>query len=155
MKNILNQIKNNSFNLNNRVVVITGGAGLLGEIFSKAVALHGGRPVIADINKEAAEIVANRINDEIGEDLASIVEIDITSKLSLQMAIDILVAKYGQIDALVNNAYPRNKNYGRKFEEVEYSDFCENINLHLGGYFLCSQQFAQYFKERETEISLQ
>ncbi len=39
--------------------------------------------------------------------------------------------KYGHIDALVNNAYPRNKQYGRPFFDVEYKDFVENIGLNL------------------------
>jgi len=48
---------------------------------------------------------------------------------------------------VVNNAYPRNANYGRKLEQVEYKDFCENVNLHLGGYFLVAQQFALFFRD--------
>ena len=48
---------------------------------------------------------------------------------------------------MVNAAYPRNKNYGRHFFDVEYEDFCENVSVHLGGYFLTSQQFAKYFAE--------
>ncbi len=48
----------------------------------------------------------------------------------------------------MNNAYPRNPNYGRRFFDVEYQDFCENINLNLGGYFLTSQQFAMFFKKQ-------
>ncbi|MDP2761387.1 MAG: oxidoreductase, partial [Sideroxyarcus sp.] len=51
-------------------------------------------------------------------------------------------------DALVNNAYPRNKNYGRHFFDVEYADFCENLNLNLGGYFLTSQKLAGYFQKQ-------
>lgn len=148
MTYMANDKPGNAFDLDNRVVVITGGAGLLGQTFSKAVASQGGRPVIADIRIEAAKRVASRINDELGTDIVSAVEIDITSKTSLQKAIHDLRTTFGRIDALVNNAYPKNKNYGRKFEEVEYSDFCENLNLHLGGYFLTSQQFALYFKEQ-------
>jgi len=56
--------------------------------------------------------------------------------------------KYKRIDALVNNAYPRNKNYGKYFFDVEYSDFVENIGLNLGGYFTASQQFAKYFQKQ-------
>jgi NAD(P)-dependent dehydrogenase (short-subunit alcohol dehydrogenase family) len=48
----------------------------------------------------------------------------------------------------VNNAYPRNKNYGKHFFDVEYDDFQENLALNLGGYFTTSQQFAQYFKKQ-------
>jgi NAD(P)-dependent dehydrogenase (short-subunit alcohol dehydrogenase family) len=138
----------NAFDLDSRVVVITGGAGLLGQAFSRAVASQGGRPVIADIRIEAAEKVASRINDELGIPRVSSVEVDITSKISVVKVIRELHSKFGRIDALVNNAYPRNENYGRKFEEVEYSDFCENLNLHLGGYFLTAQQFALYFKKQ-------
>lgn len=137
-----------AFDLDNRIVVITGGAGLLGQTFSKAIALSGGIPVIADIRIEAAETVAWQINNELETDRVVSVEIDITSKASLQKAIQVLQSRFGHIDALVNNAYPKNINYGRKFEDVEYADFCENINMHLGGYFLASQQFAQFFKEQ-------
>jgi NAD(P)-dependent dehydrogenase (short-subunit alcohol dehydrogenase family) len=79
-----------------------------------------------------------------------IVELDINSKESIQSAIGYLDEKYHRIDALVNNAYPRNKNFGRHFFEVEYEDFCENTNLHLGGYFLTSQQFSQYFIQKNS-----
>ena len=56
--------------------------------------------------------------------------------------------KYKRIDALVNNAYPRNKNYGKYFFDVEYNDFVENLGLNLGGYFMASQQFAKYFTKQ-------
>lgn len=137
-----------TFDLHDQVVVITGGAGLLGQTFTRAVAAQGGRPVIADIRIEAAEEASYQLNTELGGNRVSAIELDITSKASLQRATKDLQSRFGRIDALVNNAYPRNKNYGRKFEEVEYYDFCENVNLHLGGYFLASQQFALYFREQ-------
>jgi len=56
--------------------------------------------------------------------------------------------KYERIDALVNNAYPRNKNYARHFFDVEYDDFVENLGLNLGGYFTTSQQFSKYFQKQ-------
>jgi len=43
----------------------------------------------------------------------------------------------------VNNAYPRNENYGRKFEDVTYEDFCQNVNMHLGGYFLITKEISK------------
>jgi NAD(P)-dependent dehydrogenase (short-subunit alcohol dehydrogenase family) len=56
--------------------------------------------------------------------------------------------KYKKIDALVNNAYPRNKNYGNHFFDVKYKDFVENIGLNLGGYFTTSQQVTNYFEKQ-------
>jgi NAD(P)-dependent dehydrogenase (short-subunit alcohol dehydrogenase family) len=148
VKLLSNHVPCGEFSLENRVVVITGGAGLLGQVFVRAIAARGGRPVIADINGDKAGKVATQINDELGTDRVFFVELDITSKASIQRAINDIQLSCGEIDALVNNAYPRNGNYGRKFVEVEYADFCENLSLHLGGYFLASQQFAIYFANR-------
>ena len=75
-------------------------------------------------------------------------QINITDKDSIIALINNISQKYGKIDALVNSAYPRNKNYGKHFFEVTYDDFCENIGMNLGGYFLTSQFFAKYFYEQ-------
>lgn len=134
--------------LTQKIVVITGGAGLIGQEFVKAVVENNGVAVIADINKEVGEGVKKVLSDELHTEVIDFVKLDITSKVSLQECIEKIYAKYGKIDALVNNAYPRNKNYGRHFFDVEYDDFSQNISLNLGGYFLTSQQFALFFKKQ-------
>jgi NAD(P)-dependent dehydrogenase (short-subunit alcohol dehydrogenase family) len=131
--------------LNDKVVVITGGAGLIGQEFVKIVAQNGGTSVIADIDVENAHKVKEQLSEQCQVNNIDVVELDINSKHSIQSAISYLDRKYHKIDALINNAYPRNKNYGKDFLEVEYQDFCENTNLHLGGYFLTSKQFIEYF----------
>ncbi|WP_353663238.1 oxidoreductase [Hydrogenimonas sp. SS33] len=136
--------------LDSKVVVITGGAGLIGKEFARAVTGSGGVAVIADIDKAAAENARKEIMENLSDikgDVAA-VELDITSEASLQNCIEELDRRYGHIDGLVNNAYPRNKNYGNHFFDVKYEDFVENVGLNLGGYFLTSQQFALYFKKQ-------
>lgn len=131
-----------------KVVVITGGAGLIGQEFVKAVVENNGVAVIADINKEIGESVKNTLSEKLQTAAIDFVQLDITSKTSLQECLENVHTKYGRIDALINNAYPRNKNYGRHFFDVEYDDFSQNISLNLGGYFLTSQQFALYFQKQ-------
>jgi NAD(P)-dependent dehydrogenase (short-subunit alcohol dehydrogenase family) len=128
---------------NNKVIVVTGGAGAIGRSFVRGVSDRGGIAIVADINLEAAELLAQ---DCIGNACAA--HLDITSKDSVMALISDLMQRYGHIDALVNNAYPRNKNYGKKLEDVNYADFCDNVNTHLGGYFLVTQQFCLAFKEQ-------
>ena len=129
------------------VVVITGGAGLLGRQFCEAVAKYGGIAVVADRDIESASRVAQEIAANYsGRAVAE--EVDITNKASVKNLIDRLRERHGHIDAVVNNAYPRNHNYGRKFEEVAYEDFCENLSMHLGGYFLVAQQFSIFFRRQ-------
>lgn len=132
--------------LKNQVIVITGGAGLIGREFVKAVIENGGVAIIADINEEIGLKAKSDLSKELNTENIDFVKLDITSKESLNECINYLDHKYEKIDALVNNAYPRNKQYGRHFFDVEYNDFTENISLNLGGYFLTSQQFAQYFQ---------
>ena len=49
---------------------------------------------------------------------------------SLSTSIAALHKQYGRIDAVVNNVYPRNAADGRKFEDVTYADFCQNVSIH-------------------------
>lgn len=131
--------------LANKIVVVTGGAGLLGREFCTAIAVHGGIAVVADRDHDSAR----RIADEIGDQYpghACAAAMDITDKDSINAVIAALRADQGVIDAVVNNAYPRNARYGRRMEDVTYNDFCDNVGMHLGGYFLVAQQFAAFFR---------
>ena len=134
--------------LKNKVIIVTGGAGLLGTVFVEGIIKNNGIAIIADINPEAGNSTKDFLNLKLNTNNVDFVETNITSKESIVKAIDSVSSKYGKIDGWVNNAYPRNKNYGRKFFDVEYSDFCENMNLNLGGYFLASQQISSFFRNQ-------
>jgi NAD(P)-dependent dehydrogenase (short-subunit alcohol dehydrogenase family) len=133
--------------LDKKVVVLTGGTGWLGKEFVKAIVEQGGTVIIADINPDGEKIV-DELQVALNSNSIFFKKTDIASKDSLSELIDFAHVNFKKIDALVNNAYPRNKNYGRKFEEVTMEDFAENTNSHLGGYFLTSQQFLRYFENQ-------
>jgi len=134
--------------LEGKIIVITGGAGLLGQEFAKTVLSNNGISVIADYNQKQGLLVAKALKKIYPDGIVEYHQLDINVKASITELIDNLYRKHGRIDALVNNAYPRNTNFGRKFEDVTYDDFCENLNINLGGYFLTSQQFVNYFTQQ-------
>ena len=134
--------------LKNKVVVITGGSGLLGEQFIREVVKQGGIGIIADIDEKSGNKLMNLLSNNEAKKNVEFVKIDITSEKSIESAISYLDKKYGKIDAIVNNAYPRNSNYGKHFFDVNHKDFVENLGLNLGGYFTTSQVFAKYFKRQ-------
>ncbi len=135
--------------LKNKTVFLTGACGLLGKFFAKEILKHNANLVAADINLDKAkEIEAEFVSEGIDANRLLFVQLDITSKESINKAIDSSVAKFGSVDVLINNAYPRHKNYGRKLEDVEYADFCHTLSQHVGGYFLCTQVFSAHFAKK-------
>lgn len=145
-------MKKDYFDLSNKVVIIAGGAGLIGKAFVKACALYGARVFLVDVDddlgKEVVEKVALKTkNKNVFYQHCSIVDIKDIKKL-----IDAVMKKYGRIDALVNDAYPKNKYYGRKYEDVSYSDFIENLSLHVGGYFLISQEISRVMMQQKSGV---
>jgi NAD(P)-dependent dehydrogenase (short-subunit alcohol dehydrogenase family) len=134
--------------LEGQVIVVTGGAGRIGRAFCKAIAREGGLAVIADTDIRKAEECALEIRNTFGISSALGVHLNITDSESIDTNINKLHQQFGKITAVVNNAYPRNSNYGKIVEEVTYESFAENVSQHTGGYFLTSQRFARYFKDQ-------
>ncbi len=131
--------------LENKIVVVIGGAGTLGRHFARTVSEHGGTAVVADLDASGSVEVASDIARS-SRGTAQSATVDITDESSVRELIARVRTQHGRIDAVVNSAYPRNQNYGRRLENVTYRDFCENVNLHLGGYFLVAQQFGLFFR---------
>lgn len=135
--------------LKDKVIVVTGGAGLIGMHFTEAIVEHGGIAVVTDIIDE--DMFVNKLQKSkiTNKDNVCYMKLNITSSTDIKSAIASLVDKYKKVDALVNNAYPKNSRWGKSnFFNLEYNDFCENVNMHVGGYLLASQQFAKYFKSQ-------
>ncbi|MBC7861328.1 MAG: SDR family oxidoreductase [Bacteroidia bacterium] len=128
--------------LDKKVIVITGACGLIGREFVQTCLKNNAKVVLADISEEAG----NKFLAELDNPSAFFVKTDITNEESVDSLISQSVSKFGKIDAIVNNAYPRNKDYGKKVEDVSFASFNENVSMHLGGYFLCMKKFAQFFK---------
>lgn len=126
---------------------MTGGAGEIGSKFIDSIIKSGNVAVCADISIKTSITLIEKFQST-HPGLFEFFELDINDTISINRLIIDLMQRHGKIDAVVNNAYPRNKNYGRKLEDVTYEDFCENVNNHLGGYFLIAQQFCKVFKDQ-------
>ena len=134
--------------LENKVVVVTGGAGLLGKAFVKQILISGGVAILTDIKTTYAKGFISKMKRDYPNHFYAI-NMDITKKSSINSVIKIVAKRFGGIDCLVNNAYPKNKNYGKQIEDVSYRDFSDNLSTHVGGYFLSSQQFGIFFKNHK------
>ena len=125
------------------VIVVTGGAGAIGRCFVRGIAENVGIAIAAEINYDGSELLAR---ESLGK--LETVHLDITSKDSITALIADLRQRNGRIDSVINNAYPRNNDYGRKLERATFSNLCENVNMYLSDYSLVTQQFCAAFKEQ-------
>jgi NAD(P)-dependent dehydrogenase (short-subunit alcohol dehydrogenase family) len=98
----LHSIMDNSFSLKGKVVVVTGGTGILGNSFVNAIVEAGGAVGILGRNAEVAEARAAAINAAGGSALALVA--DVMDEQQLTRCKDLMIEKYGRIDGLVNAA---------------------------------------------------
>ena len=137
-----------AFDLSGRVILITGGCGLLGVEHAKAIADAGGTPVIADLRVDAASDCASSIAREYGVP-ASAVLLDVTSSASSQAALQAVLQQHGRLDGLVNNAAHNPKVEGKglaatRFENFSLDDWSRDLAVGLTGAFLVSQVFGAH-----------
>jgi len=126
--------------LSNKVVLIIGGAGLLGKHFAKSIMKNGGKVIVADINLSLCD---GEFPDNYFEVL-----MDINNGNSLSEGARIIYQKFKKIDSVVNCAYPKSTNYGAKLEDVKYDEFCKNLNINLAGAFQACQFFCNFFEKQ-------
>jgi NAD(P)-dependent dehydrogenase (short-subunit alcohol dehydrogenase family) len=137
-----------AFDLGGRVVLITGGAGLLGVEHAMAIAEAGGVPVIADVRAADAERAAREVAARHGGQ-ASAVELDVTAKASCDAALAMVLERYGRFDGLINNAALNPKVEGAglsatRFESYSLELWNRELAVGLSGAFLCAQVFGAY-----------
>ena len=134
--------------LDDRVIIITGGAAGIGRAFASGFVREGAKVALADINGEAAERSAGELRAEGGEALA--LQVDVSDHAQTEMMASETIARFGKIDGLVNNAAIaiRVKHTRAPLEEIPLDEFDRMLAVNLKGVFLCSRAVLPYMKER-------
>ncbi len=130
--------------INGKVCVITGGAGIIGSAMAKALALVGAKIAIADINKEAAQKIAAVISKEYNAHIIG-VEANVLDKESLIKAKKIINEELGDIDLLINGAGGNHPSATTKVEQMDETSKLEDTfyGLEMDGF---DKVFALNFK---------
>jgi 3alpha(or 20beta)-hydroxysteroid dehydrogenase len=115
------------FGLSGKVALITGGARGQGAGEAEALTTHGARVVIADVTDAAGEALAARLAGAI------YLHLDVSNPADWDAAIARVLAEYGRLDLLVNNAAI--SHFG-SIESMEFEDFMRVVAVNLGGTFL-------------------
>ena len=135
------------FDLKGRVIVITGGAGMLGRQHAEVVARAGGTPILLDIHAALVESLARDLEHCYGV-AAFGYAVDITRESEIESNCDVILQRFGHINGLVNNAAnnPKVEGDGSKhfsrLENFSLPAWEADIAVGLTGAFLCAKYYG-------------
>jgi NAD(P)-dependent dehydrogenase (short-subunit alcohol dehydrogenase family) len=89
------------------------------------------------------------INHETNDDLSQL-HCDITNQDSINKAVKLVVDRYHRIDGLVNNAYPRTKDWGNKFEDIVFDSWKDNVDMQMNSSFYMCQKVLEQMKIQKS-----
>jgi len=131
--------------LQGKVAVITGGAQGLGRAITLGMAREGAKVVVADLQADKAESVANEARALGAEALA--LEVNVGSEPLVQRLAEQTFKRFGAVDILVNDAgvYLRSPVVSKSEE-----DWDRTLDINLGGNFLCARAFVPAMRKQKS-----
>lgn len=116
-----------------KIIIVTGGSGLLGKEIIQYLHKKGYAAINADIN--------------VVTDLDKMQHFcDITDINSIKLLLSNVFQHFGKIDGLVNNAYPRTNDWGTSFEELNVDSFIQNVNYQLNSNLVFCKLILPYLR---------
>ena len=137
------------FDLSDKVILVTGGAGLLGRMHSEAIVANGGKVIVGDIDIESAEKTCKEINELYSPlEKAFPAYLNVLDKTSIQN----VLKTHSDINVLINNAAIDPKvtdttGPSGSFESLSIEEWDLSVDVMMKGTFLCSQVFCPHFKK--------
>jgi NAD(P)-dependent dehydrogenase (short-subunit alcohol dehydrogenase family) len=127
--------------LKDKVVIVTGGSGLIGKAIITHLTNEGAVVVNADISLE-------------GKAGGLEYFVDINNPESIKSVIDCVIAEHKTLDGFVSNAYPKPKGYGtQSFTGTSHQQWSEFVHTNLNGYYLCAYYALEAMKKRGVKGS--
>jgi len=133
------------FNLNNKTVFVTGGAGWLGSAMTEALAEFGANVVIASRDKNNCLKRAEALQKIYPKVKIVGTGIDVTSTVSVRRCFKNIIKKSGGINILINNAYDAKKNRLADMTDKEWNYTMEGC---LTSVFRCTREIIPYMKKQ-------
>ena len=135
------------FDVAGRTIIVTGGAGLLGREYARALVVAGASVVVTDINHASVVAVAADLLDQPGTAVAGAA--DVTAEASVAHLVRTTLDTFGRIDGLVNNAAlnpsfagERTAEFDPPFEQYSLDQWNRTLAVNLTGMFLCAREVA-------------
>ena len=128
--------------LETKVFAVIGGNGLIGKKTVSAIVSHGGTVVTASRSGRMVSSLQEKLSVEERKRVDA-TRVDVNVPESVENFFEGILKRHGKCNGIINLSFPKNKQFGAKFEDVTYPSFLENVGSHLGGAFLVCQKAAK------------
>ena len=139
------------FNIKDKVIVITGGTGVLGTSMVEYLAAHGAKVAVLARNKEKGDQLTAKVKAAGGQ--AMFLQTDVSDEAVLQQNARDIVAAYGKIDVLINGAGGNMPGAtigtNNNIFDLKMDDFRKVVDLNQMGTVIPSVVFAEYMVEQK------
>jgi 3-oxoacyl-[acyl-carrier protein] reductase len=134
--------------LQDRVIIVTGGAHGIGRAYCEGLAREGARVVVADLDPEGAEAVVKALGAE-GTDTLAVLA-DVSQPEATERMAHATMERFGRIDGLINNAafFQRPAMSRVPFEQIPVEEWDRLMAVNLRGVFLCCRAVVPYMKQQ-------
>lgn len=128
--------------LDGKVAIVTGASSGIGKAIAERYSWEGANVVIADVNKDDGEKLADEINGEF-------MECDVSNWENVKQVVEDTVEKYGKLDVMVNNAGIGSV---ESIEDMDVEDYKQIRAIDLDGVVYGCKASTPYLKETEGNI---
>ncbi len=154
--NITPDLLVNKFDMKGRVVLVTGGAGILGSVFCESLAQSGASVIVADINEKLVVDCADFLIDRYGCNALPI-KCDVSNPASVDAMVAAAVEKFGEIHVLLNNAAGKSANleeFFKPFEEYSLEQWRNIMSVNIDGMFLVAKAVGKQMIKQQKGGSI-
>ena len=136
--------------LDDRVIIVTGGAQGIGLAYCKGLAAEGAKVVVADIDKAGGEAAVGELG-EAGTDALAVVG-DVSNPEDTEEMARATMERFGRIDGLINNAamFQRPAMSRVPFDQIPVEEWDRLMAINLRGVFLCCRAVVPHMKDQQS-----
>jgi len=138
---------NGMFRLDGKVAVVTGGTGILGRGYCRAMAQSGATVVVADLDQDACDRLAREIADETGARVLGLA-VDLSSEQAIIDWAKAVLDRCGVVDVLMNNAAAKADGFFAPLEQYRLQTWNEVMAVNVNALFLAVRELGPGMADR-------
>lgn len=151
-----NNIISRIFNLKGRTIILTGSAGLLGTEYAHILSEAGANLILVDIQETKNKKLEKILRQKYGTNPMA-VSTDITNESQVHNLKKTIIAKYGRIDGLINNAFfnhavKQSKTGPTPIESFPLEIWNKSMEINLTAVFLCCKEFGSDMAQKRNGV---